>query len=1005
MKKHILLLVVLFLPLMTMADDQSGTCGENLTWTYVEATKTLTISGSGAMTNYTSSSSVPWYKIRGAIQTINIEEGVSSIGDFAFYYCTALTSISIPNGITSIGRNAFDYCRQLTSFTIPNSVISIGDYAFEGCTGLASFTIPSSVVSIGVNPFRGCVRSVVNVEDGNPMYDSRNNCNAIIDTYNKKLIAGFNTTVIPNGVTTICQEAFYYCEFTTINIPNSVTTIESGAFSYCKALTSIIIPKSVTNPGVGYAFGGCDNLASIKVENGNPVYDSRNNCNAIIETYSNLLLKGCKSTVIPNGVEVIGYRAFEFYSKEALTIIIPSTVRFIGHEAFRCNSNAIKELKLLATTPPEANNLGTVNTSIPLYVPESSIEAYKSTAPWSNFTSIQAVSDKTDNGSCGNGLTWTYSEATNTLTISGNGYVEESNSESYPWHQYRSDIQAVIIEFGARSIGSYAFEQCVNMKSISIPTSVAYIGDGAFAECTKLSFVDIPDRVQTIEGYTFRGCSNLSSVTISISVTTIDESAFEMCSNLAAINIPQRVAFIDKSAFWGCAGLTSINVENGNQTYDSRCNCNALIETATNTLIQGCMNTIIPYGVVTIGDNAFNRCSRLTTINIPNSVISIDHGAFTNCSGLTTIKTPSSVTSIGDAAFSGCGGLTSINFSDGLTSIGNGAFSGCSKLSSICIPNSVTSIGNSVVSNCPNLTSIIVGSGNTKYDSRDNCDAIIETATNVLIAGCKNTIIPNSVVSIGESAFRSCYSLTSIVIPSSVTSIGNSAFYYCSGLNTVTLSNGLTTIGEYAFDGCSKLPSITLPESLTTIGKYAFQYLSALKTIEVLATTPPEADTKSFGNYKMPLYVPGAAYSSYKTTAPWSSFTDILPIEDSGTMKCEKPTITVSGGTLKLSCATPDVKFVPNIVYSSGTIGGDGSEIALSGTTKCHISVYATKEGYRNSDIATADVELSVGKQGDVNADGKVTITDAVGVVNIILNSVEVSAPVLQDEQDIQEPE
>jgi hypothetical protein len=228
-------------------------------------------------------------------------------------------------------------------------------------------------------------------------------------------------------------------------------------------------------------------------------------------------------------------------------------------------------------------------------------------------------------------------------------------------------------------------------------------------------------------------------------------------------------------------------------------------------------------------------------------------------------------------------------------------------------------------------------------------------------------------------------------------------------LKTVTLPNGLTTISEHAFYNCSKIASITLPESLTTIGTYAFQYLSALKAIEILALTPPDADTKTFGNYKIPLYVPGSAYAAYKTTEPWSKFEEILPIEDSGIMKCEKPTITVMGGILKLACATPDVKFVPSIVYSSGTIGADGSEIALSGTTKCHISVYATKEGYRNSDIAIADVELSVGKQGDVNADGKVTITDAVGVVNIILNNGEATAPAMEspavEAPEVGEPE
>ncbi|MDY6438342.1 MAG: leucine-rich repeat domain-containing protein [Prevotella sp.] len=237
------------------------------------------------------------------------------------------------------------------------------------------------------------------------------------------------------------------------------------------------------------------------------------------------------------------------------------------------------------------------------------------------------------------------------------------------------------------------------------------------------------------------------------------------------------------------------------------------------------------YSVTSIGDHAFYGGRSLTSVYIPNSVKSIGDAAFSGCS-LTSVYIPNSVTSIGDAAFSHCRGLTSVYIPNSVTSIGGSAFFECSGLTSVTIPNSVTSIGDYAFRFCSGLTSIVVENGNTKYDSRDNCNAIIETASNTLICGCKTTVIPYGVTSIGDDAFYEC-GLTSITIPNSVTSIGDHAFHGCSGLTSVTIPNCSTSIDNYAFYGCSSLTSVTIPNCVTSIGDYAFQNCIGLTSIEI----------------------------------------------------------------------------------------------------------------------------------------------------------------------------
>ena len=347
------------------------------------------------------------------------------------------------------------------------------------------------------------------------------------------------------------------------------------------------------------------------------------------------------------------------------------------------------------------------------------------------------------------------------------------------------------VTYNVTSIGYYAFSDCSGLTSVTIPNSVTSIGYYAFYYCSGLTSVTIPNSVTSIGSGAFYYCSGLTSVTIPNSVTSIGSGAFYGCSGLTSVTIPNSVTSIGDAAFYGCSCLTSIT---------------------------------IPNSVTSIGGSAFRDCSGLTSITIPNSVTSIASSAFSGCSGLTSITIPNSVTSIGSEAFYGCSGLTSVTIE---------AFYGCSGLTSVTIPNSVTSIGSGAFSGCSGLTSIKVEDNNAKYDSRNNCNAIIEKSSNTLIVGCKNTIIPNSVTSIGGSAFRDCSGLTSITIPNSVTSIASSAFYGCSGLTSITIPNSVTSIDSYAFYGCSGLTSITIPNSVTSIDFAAFQNCNVLSSITI----------------------------------------------------------------------------------------------------------------------------------------------------------------------------
>lgn len=410
----------------------------------------------------------------------------------------------------------------------------------------------------------------------------------------------------------------------------------------------------------------------------------------------------------------------------------------------------------------------------------------------------------------------------------------------------------------------------------------------------------------------------MTSIAIPNSVTKIGGSAFYGCTGLTNVTIGNSVAEIGNMAFSWCENLTSIIVDGENKAYDSRDNCNAIIETASNTLVAGCNSTVIPNTVSSIGYYAFSGCTGLESIIIPNSVTLIDECAFNGCKKLKNVTIGNSVTEIGYSAFSACP-LTSVTIPNSVTKIDQYAFYYCQELESLYLGKSVATIGNSAFSDCENLKSIVVDNENTTFDSRDNCNAIIETATNKIVKGTSASTIPNTVTAIGNSAFEFCKDLTSITIPSSVTGIG-----------------------EYAFYGCTNLKSIVIPKTVEVIAYCAFACSDELKvyvewedekTIRMvcLSSSIFTYDCKDYGT----LYIPNGTLSIYKSSSPWNYFRNIVEYDPAGVEE-----IKAEGGV---------------------TIGVEGGKIVVSGAGDAKVEVFGTNGAAVYSGSADNLPELAAG--------------------------------------------
>ncbi len=427
---------------------------------------------------------------------------------------------------------------------------------------------------------------------------------------------------------------------------------------------------------------------------------------------------------------------------------------------------------------------------------------------------------------------------------SSNGFGSKIISNTY------TDGQGVILFDGkVTSIGSSAFINRINLRSITIPDSVTSIGNSAFSGCDGLSSVIIPDNVTSIGNSTFKGCSRLANVTIGNGTTSIGAEAFRNCSGLTNVIIGNGTTSIGKWAFVDCTSLASVTIGSGVTSigYEAFLDCSNMnavyisdvaawckiafedyvsnpLYYAKNLYLNGELQTdlTIPSDVTEIKSYTFYRCTSLTSVTIPDSVISIGERAFSTCSGLTSVTIPDSVTEIGKTAFHSCKGLTSVSIGKGTSSIGEYAFGFCTGLTSIIIPDNVTKIGTGAFYKSTGLTNVTIGNG---------------------------------VTIIGESAFYGCTGLINITIPDNVISIGNQAFYECSGLTSVSIGNGLYSIGKNAYSNCTNLTAVYCKP-----------------------TTPPAGWETMFDKNASDrkIYVPNASLDAYKTAYGWNVYADAI---------------------------------------------------------------------------------------------------------------------------------
>ena len=802
------------------------------------------------------------------ISEIVLNDGITSIGDYAFYNC-GVKDFAIPNYVETLGKYAFYNCNNLQEVFIPNSVTAIGAYTFYGCNGITKLNISENVTTIGNYAFYGCSSltelNIPNKTESVGSYafaecrnlkkinipDSVTNLGE--GAFSSETSMSASDLIIGSGLNAIPQKAFKNCKaLTTINVPKTVTSIGDSAFYGCDSVTEITLPfvgasrdakgyscsfgyifgystSSYTSsnsfdddfaPDYGYkgpfyngvydngyyyyrfsvpsslkkvtvtdatqigkgAFHQCTNISKIVLNDGitsigdyafynNPWYN--NLTDEFVTVGDNVLIKynGTKSSVtIPDTVKHIAGGVFKNNNKIS-EVILPNELLSIGDNAFK--GTALSTV----TIPRSVTKIGTNA------FPSCNLKVYQPSAGYDYDSSNKTVLN--DSYTKGNDTFYYIIKSDDTAEIIG---CKTTSTEL--------TVPEEIDGYTVSSIGDYGFAKCSTLKSITIPKNIKTIGKYAFNGCTGLINATIPTTVSSVDDYAFNNCTGLKNVTISEGVVSIGKGCFYNCTSLAEAVVPDTAKYVGAYAFYNCTSMV-----------------NATIGTTTES----------------IGECTFYNCEKLETVVIGYSVKSIGNYAFYNCA-LGRVSVPSATTVIGNFAFAENSNLTKATLRKNLLTIGDGAFKDCGLLSTISIPTTVTSIGDEAFENCTSIASVTIPTGVTEIKKRtfSNCSSLA------------NVTIKGEVTSIGESAFLN-NAFTAIQLPESLKTIGSSAFKNCGKLEKITLPNNTANIGNAAFLNCSALHLVSVPDSVASVGQNVFFYNDDI-TVEIRKNSGMVAD-------------------------------------------------------------------------------------------------------------------------------------------------------------------
>ncbi len=758
----IIMLISIF-SITASAETVSGTCGDNLTWTFDGST--LTISGVGAMYGYTSKKR-PWEIYEDDIKRVVIEDGVTVIGYYAFYSCSGLISVAIPESVTKIEFHAFDCCGSLRKISIPKSVTEIGKSAFSHC-GLTEVTIHDSLTAIAKDAFSDC--------------------------------SLLTNVIIGDGVTSIDEYAFRSCDsLESIAIGEGVTAIGQDAFEDCTSLKDIYYAGTLEQwDSITKESSNDDVFAALTIH-----FDSHIHKYEVVTTEPTCTEQGyvtytclCGYSYDSDYVDPKGHNSLNGIVTKEPTCTIDGKRTYICDSCGEIYTEVIKPLshtveKIPAITPTMEQTGLTEGSKCSVC---SEILVKQEIVP-----SIPASGDK---------LTWIYNDVTCTLTISGTGYMNDYLYNNRPWEQYEDKIKYVVIEDGVTTIGRNAFYDCDNLIDVTIPGTVKTIGADAFYHCSIIKSIDIPDSVTRIGDCAFGSCIKLTDVTISDSVTTIGERAFYNCDSLKSIIIPASVKTIGMEAFMDCDYITNIEIPASVETIgkDAFATCDRLYSITVDENNQYYLSD--EENVLYNKDKTvllqYPKAKNDTVYTIPDSVETIYQNAFNGNNYLETLVIGKGLTTVDDSAF--YLGLETVYFAG-------------TKAKWLTI--NVGEDNESLLGATIYFESVAADSGYWSFDPETGTLVIYgkgEMFTDKPWLNFRNSIktviINEGITTICRQAFSSCENLESVTIPDTVTKIEESAFDRCYSLTSITIPKSVTTIEKHATSLCNSIKYVCYPGS------------------------------------------------------------------------------------------------------------------------------------------------------------------------------------------------